>query len=252
MSKTAHIVWTCIGLSIVAALLVAATVWGVVNRPADQPCVSLSFIIKDRADRLYVTENELTQLLRAEELYPVGRKVDVGTLHRIELAVLHHPMVRTAQCYLTPRNEVRVQLTQRVPLLRVVKADETYFIDTDRRVMPVRAAVQDKVLTVTGTVGTRIASTQLADFALWLQDMPYWQQHTRYLQVQSPQMIYLYLNKDAGLDVKGERIVLGSMRNFERKLKKMHTFFDNSADILKEKNYVEYDARYKGQVIGRY
>jgi len=106
-------------------------------------------------------------------------------------------------------------------------------------------------LVATGSVGVQIASNQLADFATWLQDNTYWQQRIHYVYVQSPQMIYLYL-KDADGTQKTGRIVLGSMRHFERKLNKMHTFFENTADILQDKHYTEYDVRFRGQVIGRY
>ena len=111
------------------------------------------YTVVDSDERSYVTERELTQLLKAADLFPVGRTLDVGSLHRIESAVRKHPMVRTAECYLTPRNEVRIRLTQRVPLLRVQTPVETYLIDTDRRVMEARACVKDKVPVVTGNIG---------------------------------------------------------------------------------------------------
>ena len=240
-----------IGLGITAALLIAAVVWGYQMRPTSDVCASIEYIIEDRAERLYVTEAELQQLLRAENLDPVGRPADMVSLHRIEKTITHHPMVRTAECYLTPRNEVKVRLTQRIPLLRVQIPGDTYIIDTDRKVMQARAVVRDKVLVATGSVGVQIASNQLADFATWLQDNTYWQQRIHYVYVQSPQMIYLYL-KDADGTQKTGRIVLGSMRHFERKLNKMHTFFENTADILQDKHYTEYDVRFRGQVIGRY
>jgi cell division protein FtsQ len=226
-------------------LLIAAVVWGYKMRPYDAACSSISFDIRDKNERLYVTESELRQMLIKQELDPVGQPIDRVSLHRIEKAVLGHPMVRTAECYLTPLNEIKVRLTQRVPLLRVQTAGEVYLIDTDRRVMQARAVVRDSVPVVTGTIGVHMASNQMADFAMWLQKNPYWQQRIRYIQVQNPQMVYLYLRHQP-------RVVLGSMRDYERKLKKMRTFLDNSAEIIKDKNYTEYDVRFKGQVIGRY
>ena len=244
MSK-ARIIWSCVGVGITAALLVAAVVWGYEMTPTAAPCASLEYIIEDRAERLYLAESELTQLLRAEDLYPVGKAQDVVSLHRIETTVRKHPMVRTAECYITPRNEVKVRLTQRVPLLRVQTAFETYFIDTDRRVMPVRASVKDSVLLVTGNVGIQMASKSLADFAEWLQDNEYWQPRVHHVSVATPQMVYLYLHHSP-------RIVMGNMRGYDSKLTKLHTFQEHGQEAIKDKNYIEYDLRFKGQVIGRF
>lgn len=229
-----------------AALLITAVVMGIRMRPSEQPCRTITYIIEDQNERLYLTPNELNQVLEAEHIYPVGRTLDRGLIHRIEQVILHHPMVRTAECYVTPRYEVRVRLTQRVPLLRVQMPADIYFIDTDRKVMPVRTAVTDKVLVATGAVGPQFAAHQLADFALWLQDNKYWHERVHHVHVQSPQMVYVYM--------KGEnqpRAVLGNMTRYEQKLTKLRTFLENSPEEVQAKHYTELDLRFRGQVIGR-
>ena len=246
MSNTAQIILKSVGLAVVAAMLVTAVVWGYKMQPTDAPCVSLRYTIADRNERLYVTEQELDLLLQSKDLYPVGKQMNIGSLHRIEETVLHHPMVRTAECYMTPRNELRIRLTQRVPLVRVQTAADTYLIDTDRKVMPVREAVRDSVLLVKGMVGVQMASGALADFAEWLEDESYWRKRVHHVYVASPQMVYIYL--------KGEhpRIVMGNMRGYEKKLAKLRVFFEKGAEAIQDKNYTELDLRFKGQVIGRY
>ena len=214
--------------------------------PTDTPCAALRYDIRDRNERMYLTEAELSRLLQSENLYPVGRCLDRGILHRIERTIEAHPMVRTAECFVTPHNEMRVRITQRVPLLRVQAPGVTYIIDRDRQVMPVRAAVKDSVLIARGAVGVQIASKQLADFAEWLENDPYWKSRVVYVQVQSPQMVYIYLR---GMAV--PRALIGSMRGYERKLKKLRTFLEHSAEAIQDKHYREVDLRYKGQVVGR-
>ena len=251
MSGVARIIWSSVGIAIALALMVLAVIYGYSSRPSDTPCAALEYIIEDRAERMYLTENELTALLRAEDIYPVGRAQRHISLHRIERAVARHPRVRTAECYITPRQVVKVRLTQRVPVLRVQTPIDTYLIDTDRKVMQARSAVRDKLLLATGTVGVQIASGQLTDFALWLQDNDYWADRIHHVQVHSPQMVYLYLRDDNG-KMRNERIVLGPMRGYESKLNKLRVFMLNSTTDIQQKNYTELDLRFKGQVIGRY
>ena len=246
MSRTAHIVWTCIGLGLMASLLLAAVVWGYRMTPPSQSCTAVEYIISDRSERLYLTTSELDRMLLSADLYPVGKTVDSLSLHRIEKAVRSHPMVRTAECYLTPRNEVRVRLTQRIPLVRVQSQTDTYLIDTDRRVMQARAAVKDRVLPVTGNVGQQTASRQMADFAEWLQDNSYWQERIHHLYVHSPQKVYVCLNDSART-----RVVLGTMDDYDAKLAKLRTFLDNKESLPQDIQYTELDIRFHGQVIGR-
>lgn len=237
-------------MAIMAGLLIAAVVSGYKMQPSEATCTSLRFFIEDKAERLYVTEGELTQLLRKSDLYPVGRTLPPAMLHRIEITIAHHPMVRTADCYVTPRGEMRIRLTQRVPLLRVQAPLDTYFIDTDRRVMEARPSVRDKVLVVTGLVGVQMSSNVLADFAEWLSEDKYWRIRTHHLQVQNPQLVYLYLRDEQGA-MRPERVVLGSMKDYENKLNKLRVFLENGADATRDKHYTELDLRFKGQVIGR-
>ena len=227
------------------AALDICRVFGYTMRPIDAPCASLRYIIEDRNERHYVTETELDAVLKSAELYPVGKQLNKLSLHRIEQAIVHHPMVRTAECYVTPRHEMRIRLTQRVPILRVQTTGEVYFVDTDRRVMEARNAVQDSVLVVTGAVGVQMATSQLADFALGLQRDRYWRTRVEQIRVQTPQMVYVYQHEQP-------RIVLGSMHGYERKLAKMRRFYENADPVILEKEYKEYDVRFKGQVIGRY
>ena len=193
---------------------------------------------------MYLTEDELNTMLRAGDIYPVGRQQNRVSLHRIEQTVRSHPMVRTAECYVTPRNEVRVELTQRVPLLRVQTPGDAYIIDTDRRVMESRLTVKDSVLLVTGAVGIQAAAKQIADFAQWLPTDAYWRERIHRLHMQTPQNAIVFVN--------GQRVIMGPIRSYERKLRKLRTFYDNSPEEVKEKKYNELDVRFKGQVIGRY
>ncbi len=229
-----------------AVLLVSAAVVGFQMTPTGALCTSLRYTIKDADERMYLSENELNALLRAENIYPVGQAMNAVSLHRIESAIRRHPMVRTAECYRTPRNEVRIRLTQRIPLLRVQTPHEHYLIDTDRRIMQARAAVRDSVPMVMGNIGPQMAATSLADYAEWLQDNRFWRTRVHHLYVQSPFMVYAYLRGEAM-----PRVVLGSIRGHERKFAKLRTYIEDGAEETAGKQYRELDVRFKGQIVAR-
>lgn len=250
MSEITRIVLRGVGILFALALLVGAVWWGYTMTPTSDACVALLYNIEDSDERVYVNEKELDALLRSEDIYPVGRPIDRVSLQRIENVVRHHPMVRTAECYATPRRQIYVRLTQRVPLVRVQTAAETYLIDTDRRQMQARASVKDSVLRVTGAIGPQTAAKQMADFAEWLQDNSYWRERIDHIHLRTPRMAVVCLKQPLSNGQKPV-VILGSMNGYERKLAKLHTFIENSSDALKDKQYSELDLRFRGQVIGR-
>lgn len=250
MSDITRIVLRGVGILLALALLAGAVWWGYRMTPSTEPCLSLSYEIEDLNERAYVTENELDALLRSAEIYPVDRPIDRVSLQRIENTVRRHPMVRTAECYATPRRQVYVRLTQRVPLVRVQAGSEAYLIDTDRRLMESREAVKDSVLRVTGAIGVKTAARQMGDFAEWLQDNRYWQERIDHIHMRNPRTAVVYLKKPLSNGLK-PAVVLGTMNDYERKLAKLRMFMENSAEAIQDKQYSELDLRFRGQVIGR-
>lgn len=228
-----------------AVALVVGVVVGRVCTPT-RVCTGVEFLITDSAERQYVDAYELTRLLQQRDLFPAGQPLHRVSLQAIENAVAAHPMVRHCECYATPRGEIRIRLTQRIPLLRVATAAEVYYIDTDHKRMPVRESIQTDVLIVSGMVGEQAARTAYADFAEWLQDNTYWRRTIRQVVVQTPQQIVLLQQGDHT-----ERIVLGQMADYEKKLHKLRIYYERTAHAVDLPTYKELDVRYRGQVVAR-
>lgn len=123
---------------------------------------SVLITISDMAERQFVTPQEvrhsIAQVVDTIRLQPQDCQVVEETLRQ-------HPMLRTAECYLSTRGDLVVKLTQRVPRLRVRTEAEHYLIDSDRLRMPVRANMKLDVLTFSGTIGERAAAEELFDLA---------------------------------------------------------------------------------------
>lgn len=234
------------GLLVTVALLAAAALWGYTMRPSTAVCPSLTYRIVDANERLYLSEAELDSILRREEIYPVGKHIDRLSIHRIEGAISRHPMVERAECYTTPLYEVKVNISQRTPLLEVRTPVERYYIDTHHTIMPWREQIKDEVLLVTGAIGPQAASSQVAELAEWLRQDEYWRERIHSIHMRTPLNAVLMLRGD-----NQPQVVMGNLNNFPHKLHKLRTFLDNSTDATQDKHYRELDLRYRGQVIGR-
>lgn len=246
MSRTGQIIGQTVGIVLALLVLAGAVAWGYSMRPSKEVCPSLTYRYLDGDERRYLSDIELDSLLRKADVYPVGRYIDRVAIDRIEQTVRQHPMVERAECYTTPLYEVKVDIRQRRPILKVQTATEVYFIDTHHRAMPWREQIKDEVLVVTGAVGAQAAATGLADLAEWVDKEPYWHERIERVHMRTPQMAVLYL--------KGENqpvVVMGNLNGYRHKLGKLRTFLDRSAEVTQDQSYRELDIRFRGQVIGR-
>ena len=230
--------------AVVVGYVAGIAVWSA-KRANTNLCPALEITITDFARRQYVTEAELVRLLKNANLYPVGKPASAVAIQGIENTVKQHPMVREAECYIQPSGTVCVRLSQRIPVLRVVTGDVSYFVDTERTRMPIRESVTTPVLVATGNIGERMACHELADLVLWIEDNNYWKEKIQSIRVVSPRMVYLIQRPD------GTRLILGEINGFRRKLGKLRKLYDKGFDEIGWQTYEEIDLRFMGQVVGR-
>lgn len=214
------------------------------GKDREERCKELVCKIVDKDERLYVSEQELFTLLKQHNAYPVGEYLHRINLQHMENIIRQHPMVRTAECYTAEDGTARIRVTQRVPLLKVVTADEAYYIDTDRRKMPLRSSIHDTVPVAMGKVGFEMASTVLADFAEWVQEDDYWRARIEAIDVRLPKQVCIKQNG------KQEDLMIGDLMGYAGKLEKAEVFYRRTASMEKPR-YRTLDLRYRGQVVAR-
>ena len=214
------------------------------GKDREERCKELVCKIVDKDERLYVSEQELFTLLKQHNAYPVGEYLHRINLQHMENIIRQHPMVRTAECYTAEDGTARIRVTQRVPLLKVVTADEAYYIDTDRRKMPLRSSIHDTVPVAMGKVGFEMASTVLADFAEWVQEDDYWRARIEAIDVRLPRQVCIKQNG------KQEDLMIGDLMGYAGKLEKAEVFYRRTASMEKPR-YRTLDLRYQGQVVAR-
>ena len=229
---------------IVTALFTVA-VWAS-HQPTQEVCSGLKVEITDSLNRRFVEIGELRQLLYREGLLPDGKQMADVSCQAIEDCLLSHEMIRTAECYKTTRGVVRVKITQRVPAMYVVSNEGSYYVDIDRKIMPVRKAIDVDVPVFKGVVGKRAATEEYYDFARWLSENKYWNSRIQCVQVYNPKHLVL-AQKD-----NSSKIILGDLCEYVEKMGKLQKLYTKGFDQIGYKNYREYDLRYSGQVIGRY
>lgn len=237
-------------LVLACAILLSIGTWVVgawaSKQPTDAVCQRLEILLCDSAQHQFVSVDELQRTLQRRALLPVGKRWDEVSCQEIEQCLLQHDMIRTAECYKTSTGDVCVRLTQRVPMLYVTTAEGSYYVDTDRRVMPVRSSIEVSVPIFKGNVSQRAATEEYFDFVCWLQDDSYWSQRITQVHVRNPKQHVLKQRHVVG------DILLGDLQGYEQKMERLRKLYVKGFDKIGYKSYKEYDLRYQGQVVGRY
>lgn len=209
------------------------------------PCTQVCIVVKDSVKRQFVDAFELEQYLKRQACYPQGDSMQMVDCHAIEQCLLRHDMVRKAECYKSPFGKVNITVSQRVPVLAVVSKNGCYYVDSDRRRMPIRGAMDQDLYVINGAVTEHAATSEYFDFVSWLRGNSYWGERIRAVHVHSPK--YLVLTQE-GMAAK---IILGELDGYEAKLAKLHHLYTKGLDKIGYPEYREYDLRYAKQVVGR-
>jgi len=230
-----------------ATLLTGYVLFSLVFFPAAHTttiCREVNIRIEDSNERAYVTTPELKAYLTSSCGTLVGDSVNPERLASVEMQLLGHPMIRTAEAWCSPEGVLHLSVTQRQPVLRVM-GDENYYVDADRRKMQVRNSTAAYVPIVTGRVPLRFATGELYDFVLWVEDDDYWRAQIEQIHVVSPKRIELVPRVGSGV------IVLGSLENYPLKLRKLKKLYQDGFSSFGWNDYAEVDLRFRGQVVCR-
>ena len=230
--------------ALVAGGVIACMIWlGI--RKHDPIYKQLTIRITDLDEREYLTIQDVEGYILHAGFNPKNKPVSEVDLQAIENAVRNHPLVRKAECYTTWQGDVVVVLTQRIPMLRVLTATESYFIDSDRTRMPILPSVKTSVMLVQGRVGERMAQEELFDLTMWINKHQFFQQRIQSIIVEEGKQIVLQQKGDA------PRIRLGALDGYRTKLKKVRTFIEHTPEEMNLPPYKELDVQYDNQVVGR-
>lgn len=206
-------------------------------------CQGIEVIVRDSLDKHFVNEADLISLLKRDGLSPFNKMLSSINTDSIEKRLTKNEMIAKAEAYKTPSGKIKLEVTQKMPILRVMSTNGAYYIDNNGTTMPISKRYVAQVPIVTGYVEKDFAENELYKFALFLQDNEFWDNQI--------EQICVFPNKDVELipRVGRFRIVLGSLDDFEGKLKKLKLFYDQAIPKVGWEKYSVIDLKYKNQIV---
>ena len=122
-------------LLIIVYLIIAVTTFNA--KPEEQTCEGMELVINDSIDYGFITKKEVLRLLTKEKISPIGKKMNEINTRQLEDALKKHPLIGEVECFRTPNGKVGIEVTQRIPILRIMATNgDNYYLDKKGVIMP--------------------------------------------------------------------------------------------------------------------
>jgi cell division protein FtsQ len=207
-------------------------------------CKNLEVIVKDTSDRHFVEKKDIAILLRDAGLSPIGKKLTEIDTEAIEEKLKENKLIKNVECYKTSQGNIKVEISQKIPILRIFSATGSYYIDSEGGVMPLPATVFAAYVPVaTGYINMEFATTKLYEFALFLRNNEFWDAQI--------EQIYVAPNRDIEMTprIGSHQIILGKLEDYAENLEKLRVFYEKGLGKIGWNRYSVINLKFKDQVV---
>ena len=209
----------------------------------DRVCHGIDLHISDSLDYGLINEDMVTVLLQERGLDPVGLSLDRIDIEAIESALARHPLVGGVQCYKTGGDKLRINISGKVPLVRVLNnRGQDFYVDSHGEILSQHSlAVQLPV--ATGYIDRQFASGQLLAVVNAIDRSDFWKAQVEQIDVTREGEIRLVPR------VGDHLLILGTAQNVESKLERLENFYRKGLDNVGWNKYRSISVAYENQVV---
>ncbi|MDR1406530.1 MAG: cell division protein FtsQ [Tannerella sp.] len=209
----------------------------------DAICREVTVVIKDSLDRHFLNKNDIVASLKNAKLYPVDLFISRINTDKIEKHIAKNHLLATVSVYKTPSGKVKIEVTQKMPVLRVFSADGSYYVDDWGHIMPSDFQYATYLPVASGNIEKSLATSDLYKFALFLRKHEFWNNQI--------EQIYVHPNKEVELvpRVGSHRIILGDFNDFEAKMDNLQLFYEQAIPRTGWEKYNIINLKYRNQIV---
>ena len=175
-------------LSILCVLLLAGylvfSAVAMTDRHEDvRMCKGVDLHITDSLDIELIDENMILSLLQEQSVDPVGLPLDGIDLERIEQTLRLHPLVGNVECYKTGGDMLRINISSKVPLVRVMNnRGQDFYVDSKGEILSQHSLAVQLPL-ATGYIDRKFASDQLLKVVAAIDRSEFWKAQVEQINV---------------------------------------------------------------------
>ncbi|MGZ5243165.1 MAG: cell division protein FtsQ/DivIB [Bacteroidia bacterium] len=233
-------------------------------------CILASFAAKQNKTQtcskvlINITDEEEYQFLNKKDVYKAvndngsilikGKKTAEIDLLGVEKRLLRNPFVKQAQAYIDLKGQLKVEVSQRVPVMRVINpAREGYYLDKEGKRMPLSSSFAAFV--PLATPGYMELQVQEKDSVLKIMDsslfvLSQFMQQDSFARALTGQIIIEPNNEFTLIPRLGNfKIFLGDVSDLDDKFTRLKSFYKTSLPQAGWHTYNRISLKYKNQII---
>jgi cell division protein FtsQ len=227
-----------------------------------QPCSRVVIHIIDSSDHRFVTKSQLMNLVYRDNARILGSAIKSISIGDIEKRINRLKELRIAEAYIVFDGTLHIWADQRNPLMRVIPdRGGDYFIDEDGYTFRRRNLYSPRLHIVGGNINitpamlenVSVFDTSMKDVLLrnlfllvkYINNDKFWSAQIDQIYVDNREEIDLFPR------VGNHLIHLGSLENYEGKLRNLEAFYDKVLPVAGWNRYSMINLEFKDQIVCR-
>ncbi len=225
------------------------------NKSDDIICDSIIVNIDKSTKEVYISENEVINILKNKEVKILGQTINNIPKIEIEHTLAENPLIKKADVYVSVTGDVKIDIKQSTAIMRIINyRNQNFYIDSDGDVMPTSKNYTAHVVVVTGkvtkpleaesdTTENSVLIAGLYHIAKFISDDKLW----------NAQIEQIHVNNNKELEliprVGNHKIYFGTTDNYEIKFRKLKALYEQGLAKEGWNKYKAINLKFKNQVV---
>jgi cell division protein FtsQ len=226
----------------------------------------LNILIHNNDENIFLRETDVREFLKEKRVKILSNKYSNISIPELEKALNTHPAIENAEVSGDINGKIKVEILQRTPVLRVINKDgESYYIDSQTKLMPLNENYSARVIVANGEISEpyarryqfsvdQIGRNKSFSGISVLDDIL---NVSKYINRDSmlTQLIHqIYVNSEQELElypsVGNHRIIFGDANNIPEKFSKLKLFYTQGLNKMDAwTRYSTINLKYKNLVV---
>jgi cell division protein FtsQ len=228
------LIWLCVAI-LGGYLIFAIVMFG--KKEEKFTCTSINIHINN--DYGYMNTSDVYQVLGNNNLNPIGSVLTHNLINQIESALYTINVSKNIECY-AGDSILYIEIEQRKPYFRVFSRNDSYYIDTERKLINTSSKFSADVPLVIGHFDKIEATNEVYDLVKFLQEDKYWQSLFKQIYITKDKKITLISSEGV------QEINLGGFEDYQTQLISLKKWYEQyperNCDTLYSRINLQYDS----------
>ncbi len=209
----------------------------------NQTCEKILIDIDYSEGYFFVESEDVAAMIAEDGIELLGKPISAINFQMLESLISSSPHVKNVQVYSLISGDLKIEINQRTPLLRVMPISMSgFYLDDDGARMELSNSYTARVTLANGYIKEDMLN-DLFLLATFVNKNKFWQSQVQQIYVDSAQQILLIPR------VGRHKIILGEVKNLEDKFGRLLALYKDGLNKIGWNKYRTIDLSYAGQIV---